>query len=84
MHLFATITSEKQFRKSCGGDLIERVAKICDKRGGYNHLEYFRGKRNIIMECCQNACSDVQLYLYCAGQTETYHNDVDVDMCDNM
>lgn len=73
-----SVTGEPFFRKSCGAELIDRVAKICYKRGGYNRLEYIRRRRNIILECCKNPCLDSHLYLYCSGDLDIISSDNDV------
>lgn len=80
-YVLSPASCEPFIGKSCGGDLIDRVAKICLKRGGYNRLEYFRRKRNIIVECCKNACPDNHLYLYCSANPDAIsENDVKVDI----
>ncbi|KAJ6641258.1 Bombyxin B-10 [Pseudolycoriella hygida] len=79
--LFTSATCDPTKVRSCGSDLIIRVAKICLKRGGYNHLDYMRRKRNIIAECCTNPCPDNQLYPYCSrGEPEQPDDDVKVDI----
>lgn len=78
IHLLTPASCLPNFRKSCGIDLINRVARICEVRGGYNRMDYMRRKRNIIMECCKNACFDTQLYLYCSADTNTVSKEEDV------
>lgn len=69
--LLQPATGDSSLRRSCGGDLIARVAKICLNRGGYyNRLEYWRRKRTIIAECCRSPCYDSQLYLYCSSDDD--------------
>lgn len=74
-------TSCERPTKSCGAELIARVAKVCYGRGGYNRLTSMRRKRNIIMECCKHPCRDTDVYLYCFDDPdETSENDVHIDI----
>ncbi|XP_059617238.1 insulin-like peptide [Phlebotomus argentipes] len=56
---------EGRVRKSCGSELADRIASVCN--GEYNEL-YFsdsephtRVRRGIVDECCKNSCSDSKL-----------------------
>lgn len=59
-------------RKSCGRDLVARVDRICQSRGG--HMTYTgrarRVKRGIVEECCANKCSDHHIYAYCSKSSD--------------
>lgn len=53
-------------RKSCGHELVARVDRICQSRGG--HMTYTRAqriRRGIVTECCTNKCADHHLIAYC-------------------
>lgn len=55
-------------RKSCGRDLVERVDRICQSRGG--HMTYTKARRvrrGIVNECCTNKCADHHIYAYCSN-----------------
>ncbi|XP_031625439.1 uncharacterized protein LOC116342088 [Contarinia nasturtii] len=59
-------------RKTCGRDLVARVDRICQSRGG--HMTYTdtsrrsrRIRRGIVAECCTNKCADHHLYAYCSN-----------------
>lgn len=55
-------------RRSCGTDLVERVERICQSRGG--HMTYTQGRRfrrGIVSECCKYQCADHHLYAYCSN-----------------
>lgn len=58
-------------RKSCGPDLVERVAQICQSRGGHmTHTSprlHRRVRRGIVNECCVNKCADHHIYPYCSN-----------------
>ncbi|XP_055712155.1 insulin-like growth factor II isoform X2 [Phlebotomus papatasi] len=57
--------SEGRARKSCGSDLADRIATVCN--GEYNELywsdsdSHTRVRRGIVDECCKNRCSDSRL-----------------------
>ncbi|XP_055303455.1 uncharacterized protein LOC129569076 [Sitodiplosis mosellana] len=55
-------------RKSCGRELVARVDRICQSRGG--HMTYTRARRvrrGIVNECCMNKCADHHIYAYCSN-----------------
>lgn len=59
-------------RKSCGRDLVARVDRICQSRGG--HMTYTRARRvrrGIVEECCANKCSDHHIYAYCSKSSDS-------------
>ncbi|GAB0100046.1 hypothetical protein DMENIID0001_160110 [Sergentomyia squamirostris] len=63
-----TREAEGRTRKSCGSDLADRIASVCN--GEYNEL-YFtdtvshsRIRRGIVDDCCKRRCSDTQLRNY--------------------
>lgn len=61
-------------RKSCGRDLVARVERICQSRGG--HMTYTshrarRIRRGIVEECCANKCSDHHIYAYCSKSSDS-------------
>lgn len=58
-------------RKSCGRELVTRVDRVCQNRGG--HMSYTRNRRvrrGIVNECCMNKCADYHLYAYCSGDQQ--------------
>lgn len=55
-------------RKSCGHELVERVGRICNSRGGLkSYPVHGRVRRGIVNECCANKCADHHLYSYCSN-----------------
>lgn len=55
-------------RKSCGRDLVERVERICQSRGGLlTYTKARRMKRGIVDECCSKKCADHHIYAYCSN-----------------
>lgn len=58
-------------RKSCGRELVRRVDRVCQNRGG--HMSYTRNRRvrrGIVNECCMNECADYHLYAYCSNDQQ--------------
>lgn len=58
-------------RRTCGRDLVDRVNRICEDRGG--HMTYTRVRRvrrGIVDECCMNICPDYHLYAYCSNDKQ--------------
>lgn len=58
-------------RKSCGRELVARVDRICQSRGG--HMTYTRARRvrrGIVNECCMNKCADHHIYAYCSNDKQ--------------
>lgn len=59
---------EMVLRKSCGRDLVERVDRICQNRGGHLTItKARRSRRGIVDECCMKKCSDHHIYPYCSN-----------------
>lgn len=59
-------------RKSCGRDLVVRVDRICQSRGGLRtYTRARRVRRGIVEECCANKCSDYHIYAYCSKSHES-------------
>lgn len=59
-------------RKSCGRDLVARVERICQNRGG--HMTYTKARRvrrGIVDECCMNKCTDHSIYGYCSKSRDS-------------
>lgn len=55
-------------RKSCGHELVERVGRICDSRGGLkSYPVHERVRRGIVNECCEKKCADHHIYAYCSN-----------------
>lgn len=55
-------------RKSCGHELVERVGRICNSRGGLkSYPVHERVRRGIVNECCANKCADHHIYAYCSN-----------------
>lgn len=59
---------EMHERKSCGHELVERVGRICNSRGGLkSYPVHGRVRRGIVNECCANKCADHHIYAYCSN-----------------
>lgn len=57
---------ESVLRKTCGQDLVVRVDRICQNRGGHMTITKARRiRRGIVNECCMKKCSDQHIYPYC-------------------
>lgn len=59
-------------KKSCGRDLVARVERICQSRGG--HMTYTRVRRvrrGIVNECCMNKCTDHHIHGYCSKSSDS-------------
>lgn len=55
-------------RKSCGHELVERVGRICNSRGGLkSYPVHGRVRRGIVNECCASKCADHHIYAYCSN-----------------
>lgn len=58
----------RHVRRTCGRDLVDRVNRICERRGGHmTYTQVHRVKRGIVDECCMNVCLDHHLYAYCSN-----------------
>lgn len=58
-------------RKSCGRELVARVERICQSRGGHmTYTQARRVRRGIVNECCMNKCADHHLYAYCSNDKQ--------------
>lgn len=55
-------------RRSCGHELVERVGRICNTRGGLkSYPVHGRVRRGIVNECCERKCADHHIYSYCSN-----------------
>lgn len=76
----------RRVRKTCGRDLVDRVNKICESRGGHmTHTQVRRVRRGIVDECCTKVCLDHHIYAYCSNnpersQTETGESETSIEL----
>ena len=63
--------------RTCGSKLVERLADLCDTRGGYKLLEQKKNNKlgrdsvfGIVNECCIKSCTNRHLVSYCLESGE--------------
>lgn len=76
--LAISVSGKPHLRKTCGRDLVARVDRICQSRGG--HLPHTDvkankgGRRGIVNECCLQICADYDIHPYCLNANDDNDN----------